>query len=136
MQILGKISYPLLLLLLGFSFCNPVCSDSVHASVMNRLGNGRNLTLHCQSKDNDLGQQSLTDGSEFSWDFSVNVGGTTLFYCDMKWENVQQYHFDAYSFPRDYTRFESQCLWLVSVEGVYALNGKTGFWEYVYHWPN
>lgn len=103
---------------------------------MNRLGNGRNLTIHCQSKDDDLGQQNISDGSEFGWDFSVNVGGTTLFYCDMEWEKVQQYHFDAYSFARDFTRCESQCLWLISTEGMYGLNGQTGYWEFMYYWPN
>lgn len=121
--------------LLLFNRCDLVVSK-VHVSIMNRLGDGENVTLHCQSKDNDLGQQNVADGSEFGWDFSVNTAGTTLFYCDMAWQNVPQYHFDAYDFGRDFVRCETQCLWLVSTEGMYGLNGRTGFWEYIYHWPN
>ncbi|GAY56962.1 hypothetical protein CUMW_175810 [Citrus unshiu] len=101
--------------LLLFNRCDLVVSK-VHVSIMNRLGDGENVTLHCQSKDNDLGQQNVADGSEFGWDFSVNTAGTTLFYCDMAWQNVPQYHFDAYDFGRDFVRCETQCLWLVSTE--------------------
>ncbi|XVF00756.1 hypothetical protein REPUB_Repub04eG0028900 [Reevesia pubescens] len=115
-----------LMILLILSFCNSVRSDNVHVSIKNRLGNGKNLTLHCQSKDNDLGLQNV-GGSEFGWDFSViNDWGNTLFYCDMGWDD-QQYHFDAYY--RDFGRCESQCSWLVAGEGTYGLNGETGFWE-------
>ncbi|KAJ9173685.1 hypothetical protein P3X46_016798 [Hevea brasiliensis] len=98
-------------------FCNLVISDKKHTN-------------------DDLAQQNIPDGSEFGWDFSVNVGGTTLFYCDMEWENVQQYHFDAYSFARYYPECENQCLRLISIEGTYGLNGQTGFWEFMYYWPN
>ncbi|KAK2977402.1 hypothetical protein RJ640_017500 [Escallonia rubra] len=36
----------------------------VHVHVINRLGNGRVLNVHCQSSDDDLGYQSLEDDSE------------------------------------------------------------------------
>lgn len=124
------------MLLLIFSLCKSVLSDEVHVIIMNRLGNRKITTVHCQSKDNDLGNQTIADGSQFGWNFSVNVWGTTLFYCDLGWENVQDYHFDAYSFDRDYARCESQCSWLISEEGVYGLNGQTGLWEFMYYWPN
>ncbi|KAK9276047.1 hypothetical protein L1049_005578 [Liquidambar formosana] len=65
--------------------CNHVFSDDVHASIKNRLGNGKSMMVHCQSKDNDLGLQNVTDGSEFGWDFSPNVWGTTQFYCNLEW---------------------------------------------------
>uniref|UniRef100_A0A6N2N1U1 Uncharacterized protein n=1 Tax=Salix viminalis TaxID=40686 RepID=A0A6N2N1U1_SALVM len=58
------------------------------------------------------------NGSEFGWDFSVNAWGTTLFYCDVEWENARRFHFDAYSFSRDHTRCETQCSWLISNEGL------------------
>ncbi|XP_011007077.1 PREDICTED: uncharacterized protein LOC105112886 [Populus euphratica] len=105
-------------LLLVFSFSRMVLSDDVHASIKNRLGNGENLSIHCQSKDDDLGQQDIADGSEFGWDFSVNAWGTTLLYCDMEWENARRSHFDAYSFSRDHTRCETQCSWLISKEDI------------------
>ncbi|KAF6163444.1 hypothetical protein GIB67_029293 [Kingdonia uniflora] len=106
-----------LMVLILFVFFDSVASDNVHVSVKNKLGDGKNLTVHCQSKDNDLGEQTLTDGSEYGWDFSVNAWGSTLFYCDITWETVNRYHFDSYSYDRDWKRCESQCLWTVSGEG-------------------
>ncbi|MBA0557162.1 hypothetical protein Golob_027210, partial [Gossypium lobatum] len=118
-------------------FCTSVYSDdNVHVSIKNRLGNGKNLTLHCQSKDTDLGEQNVADGSEYGWDFTPNVWGTTLYYCVMGWEEVQQYNYDAYSFQRDFVRCVSQCSWLISAEGIYGLNGNTGFWEFAYNWSS
>ncbi|KAI3423366.1 uncharacterized protein J3R85_011102 [Psidium guajava] len=121
--------------LLAGSFFALVFSE-VHVSVKNRLGSGKNVTLHCQSKDDDLGEQTVADGGQFEWDFNVNVWGTTLYYCDMGWGKSQDYHFDAYSHARDSVRCNTQCLWLVSEEGMYGLNGQTGFWEYIYQWSS
>ncbi|KAL5538456.1 hypothetical protein UlMin_044114 [Ulmus minor] len=133
------------ILLLLISLCGCLVSGKVHASIKNRLGTGGNITLHCQSKDDDLGVVNVSYGDEFGWDFSVNAWGSTLFFCDIEWENVSQvpglrqnqerYHLDAYSFPRDRVRCQTQCAWLISTEGIYGLNGRTGLWEYIYHWP-
>lgn len=123
-----------LMIVIGLSI--PVIADKKHVSIKNSLGSGKNMTLHCQSADNDLGVQNIEDGGEFGWDFSVNVIGTTLFFCDLEWGSVQQYHFNAYDFHRDYVRCDTGCAWLVSAEGIYGLNGKTGYWEFIYHWPN
>lgn len=126
------------LLLLTNLFTQTVVSQNrhEHVSIMNRLGNGKNMTLHCQSKDTDLGQQIVIDGDEFGWDFSVNIWGTTLFYCDLEWDSVQQFSFVAYAFQRDYDRCQNQCLWLIATEGVYNSNAQTGLWEYTYHWSS
>ncbi|KAJ7980497.1 Self-incompatibility protein [Quillaja saponaria] len=132
----GSARFAILLLLLLLCLCNPVLSDKKHVSIKNRLRFGRNMTLHCQSKDDDLGEQNVADGDEFGWDFSVNVVGTTLFYCDLGWESIEQYPFVAYSFQRDFVRCNTGCAWLISVEGIYGLNGQTGLWEFIYHWPN
>lgn len=132
---LTKISHIVtLLLLIGLSI--QVAVDAKHVSIKNKLGSGKNMTLHCQSKDDDLGEHNIAYGDEFSWDFSDNIFGTTLFFCDLGWERVQEYHFDAYSFGRDNVRCNTGCSWLVSAEGIYGLNGQTGFWEFMYHWPN
>ncbi|KAL2338847.1 hypothetical protein Fmac_013293 [Flemingia macrophylla] len=133
MEGLAKITLLTTLLVVGIGF---VAADTKHVSIKNMLGSGRNITLHCQSRDNDLGNQNVADGDEFGWDFSDNVFGTTLFFCDLGWQKVQNYHFDAYSFARDTVRCYAGCSWLVSAEGIYGLNGQTGFWEFWYQWPN
>ncbi|KAF7837611.1 self-incompatibility protein S1-like [Senna tora] len=124
----------LVIILIGLSI--PVLADKKHVSIKNTLGSGKNMTLHCQSADNDLGVHNLEDGDEFGWDFSDNISGTTLFFCDLEWESVQEFHFDAYSFGRDFVRCDTGCSWLIASEGIYGLNGQTGYWEFIYNWPN
>ncbi|KAL6973485.1 hypothetical protein U1Q18_027672 [Sarracenia purpurea var. burkii] len=123
--------------LLAFSLCiQSFSAEEVHVSIKNRLGEGKTMSIHCQSKDNDLGNHTVADGGKFGWDFSPNIWGTTLFYCDLAWDRVGEYHFDAYNFGRDSGRCKSQCLWLVAREGVYGLNGETNLWEFMYNWPS
>ncbi|XP_010910063.2 self-incompatibility protein S1-like [Elaeis guineensis] len=112
------------------------CDEAVkvHVSILNRLGKGRSIDIHCQSKDNDLGLHTIPDGGEYGWDFSVNAFGSTLFYCDLAWEAVPEFHFDAYAYWRDQNRCSSQCSWLLAQEGVYGLNEGTGLWEFMYAW--
>lgn len=105
----------------------------MHASVMNRLGDSGSITVHCKSGDNDLGVITVADGDEWGFDFSPNVQGTTLFYCDVNGWGNNLYSFDVYAHGRDWNRCESECRWLISKEGMYALNRITGFWEYF--WP-
>ncbi|XP_057475973.1 self-incompatibility protein S1-like [Actinidia eriantha] len=134
---IGDAKVVVLLVLLVCSLCSRrVCAVDVHASIKNMLGNGNMMSIHCQSKDNDLGNQTVSDGSEFGWDFSPNVWGTTLFYCDLDWKNVSDFYFDAYAFARDSVRCKTLCSWLVSGEGMYGFNEGTGLWEFMYNWPS
>ncbi|CAN4120152.1 unnamed protein product [Withania somnifera] len=90
------------------------------------------MTLHCQSHDNDLGQSILEVGDEVNWSFRVNFWGTTLFYCDVRWESDSPvwYHFNAYDADRDYRRCRSECWWMVSQEGLlYGYNQENEYWE-------
>ncbi|WVZ10028.1 hypothetical protein V8G54_014558 [Vigna mungo] len=125
------------ILLVAIGLCRNVVECRKHVSIKNRLGAGKNMSLHCQSKDNDLGHQNIANGDEFGWDFSDNIFGTTLFFCDVGWEKVEEYHFNAYSFGRDRVRCDGVgCSWLLSVEGIYGFNVQTAFWEFMYQWPN
>ncbi|KAK7363373.1 hypothetical protein VNO77_05514 [Canavalia gladiata] len=127
---------PLITLLLIIGLCIHAVEGAKHVSIKNKLGSGKNLTLHCQSKDDDLGKHNIAYDDEFGWDFNDNIAGTTLFFCNLGWEKVGDYIFDAYSFARDKVRCDAGCSWLVAAEGIYGLNGKTGFWEFIYYWPN
>lgn len=135
MRGLSKVTHVMTLLMV-IGFCSTVVARAKHVSIKNRLGSGQNMTLHCQSKDNDLGEHNIGNGEEFGWDFNDDIFGSTLFFCDLAWKNVHEYHFDAYSFARDFVRCKAGCSWLVSVEGIYGLNGQTGLWEFMYQWQN
>ncbi|CAI9768596.1 unnamed protein product [Fraxinus pennsylvanica] len=79
----------------------------VLVQVMNHLDNGHCMNVHCQSKDDDLGLHLVEDGDDTTWSFDVNFWGTTLFYCDVQWDDSKWHHFDAYDAKRDYRRFET-----------------------------
>jgi hypothetical protein len=52
--------------------------DKYRAFVYNRLPNNTNpLVVHCQSKDDDIGFQTLYVDQYISWHFRMNFWGTT-----------------------------------------------------------
>ncbi|KAL2540973.1 Plant self-incompatibility protein S1 family [Abeliophyllum distichum] len=102
----------------------------VHVQVINRLDNGQFMNVHCRSKDNDLGLHLVEDGGDTTWSFDVNFWGTTLFYCDVQWNDSERYHFDAYDAKRDYRRCQSECRWMIDKEGsLYGYDEQFGIWE-------
>lgn len=50
--------------------------QQVRVAVINGLGNGRILNIHCRSEDDDLGYNAIPDGGSTSWKFRVNLWGT------------------------------------------------------------
>ncbi|OVA20186.1 Plant self-incompatibility S1 [Macleaya cordata] len=75
--------------------------EYIHAHVMNRRGNGKSIEIHCWSGDDDLGNHVVQDGDEIQWSFHENVFQSTLFHCDLKWDESNQFGFDAYRSNRD-----------------------------------
>jgi hypothetical protein len=51
--------------------------DAQSVTILNQLGAGGVLCLHCMSPDNDLGQQYLQPGENFGFSFHANFWGTT-----------------------------------------------------------
>jgi len=131
---LSKVNHVMTLFLV-IGLCTLVAGTK-HVSIKNRLGSGKNMSLHCKSRDDDLGEQNIAEGKEFGWNFNVNFLQTTLFFCDLAWEKVPQYYIEAYNYARDHVRCDTGCSWLVASEGIYGLNGQTGLWEFMYNWPN
>ncbi|KAG8371107.1 hypothetical protein BUALT_Bualt13G0052400 [Buddleja alternifolia] len=114
--------------LLFFSTC---IRARVYVQVINQLEDGQRLNVHCQSRDDDLGYHVLDFGSATTWSFTANFWGTTLFYCDVQWDDSNWYHFDVYDADRDYRRCRSMCRWIISRDGsLYGYNEESGFWEW------
>ncbi|CAK9141132.1 unnamed protein product [Ilex paraguariensis] len=104
----------------------------VRVSIVNRLGNGRTMNIHCQSRDDDLGYLRIPDGYETEWSFNVNIWGTTLFYCDVQWGDSEWLHFDAYSYKSDSGRCDTVCRWMVAEDGLlYVYNQENEKWEHM-----
>ncbi|WRX21153.1 Plant self-incompatibility S1 - like 10 [Theobroma cacao] len=105
-----------------------------HVHLISLVGAGDSITVHCASGDDDLGVHVLSgDGQEFQWSFRVNIFRTTLFYCDVSWRDIPDFHFDAYDDKRD--RYEcSNCLWLFAPEGIYRWSDELQTWDFRFPW--
>ncbi|PON72897.1 Self-incompatibility protein [Trema orientale] len=81
--------------------------------ITNSLGPSIDLSLHCKSKDDDLGAQVLPYNASFGFDFNRNIWGTTLFFCGFRWGG--EFHwFDVYTSISDCLK---PCLWSVVATG-------------------
>ena len=81
--------FPLLILALSSA---PLYSVSVsffpklRVYIGNALPNNTHLlTVHCQSKDHDLGYHTLAVNEEIHWEFRQNIWETTLYFCHFWW---------------------------------------------------
>lgn len=99
-----------------------------HVSIINKLGKGINLNVHCKSKNNDLGLQHIPYQGNYTFYFKPNFWSTTLFFCHFNWKN--QFHwFDIYTTDRDYQRCRA-CFWYVRKNNI-CLFEENG---YCYKW--
>ncbi|KAF5204077.1 Self-incompatibility protein s1, partial [Thalictrum thalictroides] len=99
-----------------------IVSGKTHVRILNRLGNGTAMNIHCQSRDDDIGYKIVNDGDEISWSFRPRLFlnfGATLFYCDVQWNMGAWLHFDAYDEHRDMDRCSRECRWMVTSENIW-----------------
>nr|XP_009800635.1 PREDICTED: uncharacterized protein LOC104246522 [Nicotiana sylvestris] len=123
-----------MLLIFLYMLVHGLCplARGIHVHVINRLGKGNNMRVHCQSHDNDLGSSMLQDGDEVKWSFQENIWDTTLFCCDVQWDTDSSiwYHFDAYDADRDQNRCWSECWWIIFKEGLlFGYDQASHRWE-------
>ncbi|KAL7184248.1 hypothetical protein ACSBR2_026407 [Camellia fascicularis] len=108
--------------------------------IINSLpANDDHLQVRCQSKDDDLGMHTLTNGQEFNWKFHLNFQGSTLFFCHFYWD-TKDISFDVYNrhiYPSCGT-LESHvlnCYWSVRSDGFY-LSDDNYSWKMINKWNN
>ncbi|KAK9671727.1 hypothetical protein RND81_12G050700 [Saponaria officinalis] len=104
-------------------FCYSLMPNTL-IHIANYLNQGAALTVHCKSKDDDLGTQILDFGRYFEFRFKPNFWGTTLFYCDFSWSGGKQ-HIDIYKYKRDLHRCCDNCVWNVDNMGMHGINKFT-----------
>lgn len=83
-----------------------------HVSIVNKLVENIDLTVHCKSKDNDLGIHVLHYGQSISWSFGLNYFGETRFYCSFQWNGGKLHWFDIYVERRDIGTCKT-CDWFI-----------------------
>lgn len=79
------------------------------------------LSVHCKSKDDDLGAHILQPDGSYSFTFRPNVFGTTLFTCIFQW--TETHNFAIFDFHRDGNRC-TDCRWEIYRDGPCLLHPK------------
>ncbi|GAV70209.1 Self-incomp_S1 domain-containing protein, partial [Cephalotus follicularis] len=74
-----------------------------------------NVTIHCKSKDDDLGEHVITRSNFYGWSFTVNLVETTLYFCGISTEKGSGVY-DIYKAIRDANRCHI-CDWQVEEDG-------------------
>ncbi|KAL8051759.1 hypothetical protein ABFS82_06G167200 [Erythranthe guttata] len=88
------------------------------------------LLLHCASKNDDLGNHTLTINQTFSFEFCV-IPWTTLFYCDFRWGSKHA-HVDVYDAKwKDHKHCggDHECGWEARSDGIYLSGTKRFDWQ-------
>ncbi|CAH8302315.1 unnamed protein product [Eruca vesicaria subsp. sativa] len=103
--------------------------------IINRIGGGLTLTLHCKSKNNDLGVHTLAPDTTWSFKFSPNVFGTTLIFCNFKWAG-ESHWFNIYDDGRDDNGgFPcDDCTWNIKRTSPCRYDSKTNSFDLCYGW--
>jgi hypothetical protein len=74
------------------------------------------LTVHCKSKNDDLGVHTLKPNATYEFDFKPNFWGRTRYFCNFQWKYAngteESFWFDIYKYSRDSPRC-GRCLWRV-----------------------
>lgn len=95
------------------------------------------ITLHCQSKDTELGNHTLTSTSYFEWKFCQNLIKTTLYSCHFEWGSKKQF-FDVFTKAiGNVCTFRKisgtgKCNWEVRSDGFWFYSKKK--WTQKYSW--
>ncbi|OWM86195.1 hypothetical protein CDL15_Pgr011019 [Punica granatum] len=83
----------------------------IRVDVFNELPRGATFTIHCKSRDDDLGTHVIQPGQKYEFSFRVNFFKTTLFHCGVSWEGGHV-DFALYRASRDDNgRCDEYCRW-------------------------
>ena len=95
------------------------------------------LTVHCKSKNDDLGEHVLRTRENYNWSFKENFWRSTLFWCHFS-SKYGQVTGDVF-WPEKGTWFSDQCVhhnctWAGGDQGIYLYLGSLNALRLVYHW--
>lgn len=103
----------------------PFWRDTI-ITMTNCIGNkgksGPPLTVHCKSKQDDLGSHMVPFKQDYHFKFQTNIWKSTLFFCSFQWNN-QFKHFDIFDAPRDQD-ICYLCNWTIKADGACRLGKK------------
>ncbi|PIA36549.1 hypothetical protein AQUCO_03300023v1 [Aquilegia coerulea] len=115
----------------------------MHVFIENELGPNNTLTVHCKSKDDDLGEHNVDFQDNYEWSFYENFFFTTLYWCRIWWYDHHQLvwvHNDMFDSNNDeedlgceYKGTMYSCVRRAQWDGIYfvQLNGE---FKKIYNW--
>ncbi|KAK6929977.1 Plant self-incompatibility S1 [Dillenia turbinata] len=98
----GVMAFFLLVLIVGQSRAQakgPI-PEQVIVHVKNGMEDKSDITIHCKTIDDDLGEHLLHINDELTFDFRPNIFSDTIYTCSSKWLSQVKY-FDLYKHSRD-----------------------------------
>ncbi|RZC49601.1 hypothetical protein C5167_018016 [Papaver somniferum] len=138
-----KLAFVALVLLCGYPSLPVSCFmlSRVRVWVYNSIAPDTDMTIHCKSKDDDLGEHTIPFKGNFTWKFHDNWDQTTLFWCrigywDVKAEKLVSGAFDIYKESRDNLVCYGICPRWVRTDGIYMWDQLRHTLKLGYTWPN
>lgn len=117
-----------------------ILSDKYEVHVINKLSSDSpQLKIHCQSKNDDLGDHYPVVNEDFNWSFCHDVFGQTLYFCHFWWDSKDKV-FDVFDNRYycvdnpDRPNLTNICKWEVRFDGFYLQQyNDTDKTYYMYH---
>ncbi|KEH41908.1 putative plant self-incompatibility S1 [Medicago truncatula] len=103
-----------------------------HVILTNDLDNNLDLTIHCKSKDDDLGVHLLHHGDTYGFKFRDRIIGNTQFYCSFQWTG-EFHHFDVYIQSEDSKICGNTCNWSVKNTVICRTTSYEGYICFQWH---
>lgn len=74
--------------------------DTTYVTIQNTMRGRYNLTVHCKSRDDVLGDELLRNRDSYQFHFCPNIWGSTRIFCSFTWLD-EFYYYDVYVQLRD-----------------------------------
>ncbi|CAB4261934.1 unnamed protein product [Prunus armeniaca] len=93
---------------------------------------GAEMTIHCKSKDDDLGIHVVPVGGSYEFSFRPNIFGRTLFFCSFAWA-TESHYFDIYKAKREFPPWHDRT-WSILPSGPCMWNYESSQYDICYQW--
>ncbi|MCL7043911.1 hypothetical protein MKW94_025984 [Papaver nudicaule] len=114
--------------------------DTITVFVQNDLEHHQPLSIHCQSRDDDLGEHKLAHRQDFHWSFRNHIFQRTRFWFSMLWKDsagkLVHGNFDIYRSRRDWSLCKDNCYWSIRESGWYLYHKDGKGLHFMYKWPS
>ncbi|CAN0920339.1 S-protein homolog 1 [Linum grandiflorum] len=95
-------------------------SEFTYIHIVNELGGGKSLTVHCKTKKHDLKIHDVTPKSEYQFKFKVSNTSSKTFECNLK-NGKKEIVYKAYYEDAELMRRikMNKCYWIAKDDGLY-----------------